>query len=66
MIEPSRWKEISRRSLTLQEVKEIVDGTTITSGKSFDIAIVTKVKEKVQIVYERIPYTGGNQENDEE
>ncbi len=56
MIEPSRWREISRRTLTVEELAAVAEGTIITSDKPFDVAVVTKVKESVQITYERIPY----------
>lgn len=57
MIEISRWKEVSRRSLTAEELAAIIEGNSPYSGeRSFDIAIHTKVKERVQIIYERLPY----------
>lgn len=57
MIKPSRWKEVSRRSITVEELAAYIEGNSPDSGeKSFDIAIHTKVKERVQITYERLPY----------
>lgn len=61
MIEPSRWKEISRRTLTVEEATAYIEGNTYSSpGRSFDTATLTHVtktrKNCIQIIYERVPY----------
>lgn len=58
MIDPARWKEVSRRRLTPEEAAAYIEGNTCSSpGGSFDMVTVTEFKKNpfrcLQIVYER-------------
>lgn len=64
MIDPDRWKEISRRRLTACEARAYIAGDTPSSGeRSFDVVVVTQFKQNpfkaIQITYEKIPQPKG-------
>lgn len=62
-VDLTRWKEISRKRLTGEEIKAYIAGNHPDSGKrSFDHVVVTQIKKNpyraIQTVYERIPDNG--------